>query len=501
MNNALLSETRRIKEIMGLITEKDLLSEGPGGGLDDLLRPLVKALKNNDLFQQMDVKYFDDILKAAKNSTDAVGRSFDNIVDGQSLRQIFDSLDDAGKAFVVRNLIKQGIPEFDNVVIDVVWSALGATSEQEFKTFAKTYKSVDEFIDFMTTDSDIAPEVVDVLRRYYNSNVDVATGAAARGADGVADDAAGAAARGADGLADDAAEAGTNIVKKTFNTELDVLEYLLESVGMDKSWLLKIQNEFPQLYGYMTNAARRLVGKNIDEVTSQLNAAVDGLLRNEEFKKFHYEATRGDFRAFVDDYIKPVLDFGFLAGRRNKKFHLIRDENGKKLYSVPLSMVKTTNSVLLLYAVYDAFRNMYEGMTIPQAVADAWKSSYATFVGVVVGSMIDAFKEKSNEAGDLTAEEARTLFKTNVADKLGKTFILPGETAPEEGVDYVLAKIERGVWKAEDFTGNPPVSYAIIKHSGETQVIPWTSEMEGIKWGDILSIEDKWNEFRAKHNF
>lgn len=485
MNNALLSETRRIKEIMGLITETDLLSEGPGGGLDDLLRPLVKVFKNNDLFQQMDVKYFDDILKAAKNSTDAVGRSFDNIVDGKSLRQIFDSLDDAGKAFVVRNLIKQGIPEFDNIVIDVVAEVFGLTT-QEIKELAKSFKNVDEFIEFMTTDSDIAPEVVDVLRRYYNSNVDVAAGAAARGADG---------------LADDAVEAGADIVKKTFNTELDVLEYLLESVGVDKSWLLKVKTEFPELYGYMTNSARRLVGKNIDEVTSQLNAAVDGLLRNEEFKKFHYEATRGDFRAFVDNYIRPVLDFGFLAGKRNKKLHLIRDEAGKKIYSAPLSLVKSTNTILTLYLIFDGIRNIYEGMTVPQAVADAWKSSYATFVGVVGGSIIDAFREKSDEAGDLTAEEARELFKTNVADKLGKTFILPGETAPEEGVDYVLAKIERGVWKAEDFTGDPPVSYAIIKHSGETKVIPWTSEMEGVKWGDILSIEDKWNEFRTKHNF
>lgn len=175
MDNALLVETLRIKEIMGLITETDLLSEGPGGGvLDDILKPLTKAFKNSDLLQQMDVKYFDDVLKAAKNSTDAVARSFDNIVDGKTMREIFDSLDDAGQQFVIKQLIKQGIPEFDNAVINVVWSALGAASEQEFKTFVKTYKSVDEFIKFMTNGSNIDSEVIDVLRRYYDDVVGVA---------------------------------------------------------------------------------------------------------------------------------------------------------------------------------------------------------------------------------------------------------------------------------------------------------------------------------------
>ncbi|MDA0849126.1 MAG: hypothetical protein O2827_05180 [Verrucomicrobia bacterium] len=105
----------------------------------------------------------------------------DNVIDSSSLMGLFNSLDDAGKEFVVKNFIKQGIPEFDSVVIEHIREGLDV-NEQEFEMVAKSFKSSDAYVKFMIEgmDSNMESEIAGVLKRYWNAIAVKSTDAAGR---------------------------------------------------------------------------------------------------------------------------------------------------------------------------------------------------------------------------------------------------------------------------------------------------------------------------------
>lgn len=171
MNKSILHEANRIKEIMGLTINANLLSEqGIGGILDDIITPLTKIVKSDDMFRQMDSKLFDDIVRMGKAAPESIGKTFKKIPDGATLKNLYDSLDEEAQKFVVKQLVKQGVPQLDKVLYRVVAEAMGAT-EEELITLAKSFDTLEGWTNYLKTGAESLDS--DVLMRLRKLWTDV----------------------------------------------------------------------------------------------------------------------------------------------------------------------------------------------------------------------------------------------------------------------------------------------------------------------------------------
>ena len=167
MSNSILHEANRIREIMGLTIHANLLSEQIAGLLDDIITPLTKIIKSDDMFRQMDSKLFDDIVKIGKAAPESIGKTFKKIPDGATLKNLYDSLDEKAQKFVVKQLVKQGVPQLDKVIYRVVAEAMGAT-EEELITLAKSFDTLEGWTNYLKTGADsLDPDVLVRLRKLW----------------------------------------------------------------------------------------------------------------------------------------------------------------------------------------------------------------------------------------------------------------------------------------------------------------------------------------------
>ena len=167
MSNSILHEANRIREIMGLTIHANLLSEQIAGLLDDIITPLTKIIKSDDMFRQMDSKLFDDIVKIGKAAPESIGKTFRKIPDGATLKNLYDSLDEKAQKFVVKQLVKQGVPQLDKVIYRVVAEAMGAT-EEELITLAKSFDTLEGWTNYLKTGAEsLDPDVLVRLRKLW----------------------------------------------------------------------------------------------------------------------------------------------------------------------------------------------------------------------------------------------------------------------------------------------------------------------------------------------
>ena len=167
MSNSILHEANRIREIMGLTIHANLLSEQIAGLLDDIITPLTKIIKSDDMFRQMDSKLFDDIVRIGKAAPESIGKTFKKIPDGATLKNLYDSLDEEAQKFVVKQLVKQGVPQLDKVLYRVVAEAMGAT-EEELITLAKSFDTLEGWTNYLKTGAEsLDPDVLVRLRKLW----------------------------------------------------------------------------------------------------------------------------------------------------------------------------------------------------------------------------------------------------------------------------------------------------------------------------------------------
>ena len=167
MSNSILHEANRIREIMGLTIHANLLSEQIAGLLDDIITPLTKIVKSDDMFRQMDSKLFDDIVRIGKAAPESIGKTFKKIPDGATLKNLYDSLDEEAQKFVVKQLVKQGVPQLDKVLYRVVAEAMGAT-EEELITLAKSFDTLEGWTNYLKTGAEsLDPDVLVRLRKLW----------------------------------------------------------------------------------------------------------------------------------------------------------------------------------------------------------------------------------------------------------------------------------------------------------------------------------------------
>ena len=168
MSNLILHEANRIREIMGLTIHANLLSEQLLGVLDDIITPLTKIIKSDDMFRQMDSKLFDDIVRMGKAAPESIGKTFKKIPDGATLKNLYDSLDEEAQKFVVKQLVKQGVPQLDKVLYRAVAEAMGAT-EEELIMLAKSFDTLEGWTNYLKTGAEyLDPDVLVRLRKLWN---------------------------------------------------------------------------------------------------------------------------------------------------------------------------------------------------------------------------------------------------------------------------------------------------------------------------------------------
>jgi ribonucleotide reductase alpha subunit len=116
-------------------------------------------------------------------------------------------------------------------------------------------------------------------------------------------------------------------------------------------------------------------------------------------------------------------------------------------------------------------------MTSGESVTLAFNDSYLSIIGAALGIVTKKVEEHRAEMGELTVDEVKSAFTPTVT-ALGRDIN-----------EYDFEKLSRGVWKVVDVDGDDngvQTHYVVIKHSGETTVVPF-SATEGINWGSDLT--------------
>jgi len=453
--NKLLNEVYRIKEIMGI----SLISEGIPGATSDLIRSFfgntVEAARGKaskiigDLGTVIPNNLADEIL-------DAFPRVLDNIEE-------YDNLSEPIKKGFMR--IFREIPELSSEIYNNILKQIDTTADElsgAIDEIINQSKEAGQELDYnsalnkLLMDAEISPEVGDIISANHKK------------------------------LYDEFINSGENIaspLSKRLRSESDVHAQILDALNVKYIQELR---QIPEIAPLLKKATDKMVGKTVGEIQKDFNKVIDEIQLNPNFKKFYETYFDTPWESFIKN-IKSVANTAFIADKRNwipffgeGKFgqRIINPDTGKIEKSIPSSVLKSLTIFLAADLSINVLKHYYgEGMTSGESVTLAFNDSYLSIIGAALGIVTKKVEEHRAEMGELTVDEVKSAFTPTVT-ALGRDIN-----------EYDFEKLSRGVWKVVDVDGDDngvQTHYVVIKHSGETTVVPF-SATEGINWGSDLT--------------
>jgi len=433
--NKLLNEVYRIKEIMGI----SLISEGIPGATSDLIRSFfgntVEAARGKaskiigDLGTVIPDNLADEIL-------DAFPRVLDNIEE-------YDNLSEPIKKGFMR--IFREIPELSSEIYNNILKQIDTTADElsgAIDEIINQSKEAGQELDYnsalnkLLMDAEISPEVGDIISANHKK------------------------------LYDEFINSGENIASPLSN--------------------IQELRQIPEIAPLLKKATDKMVGKTVGEIQKDFNKVIEEIQLNSNFKKFYETYFDTPWESFIKN-IKSVANTAFIADKRNwipffgeGKFgqRIINPDTGKIEKSIPSSVLKSLTIFLAADLSINVLKHYYgEGMTSGESVTLAFNDSYLSIIGAALGIVTKKVEEHRAEMGELTVDEVKSAFTPTVT-ALGRDIN-----------EYDFEKLSRGVWKVVDVDGDDngvQTHYVVIKHSGETTVVPF-SATEGINWGSDLT--------------
>jgi hypothetical protein len=287
---------------------------------------------------------------------------------------------------------------------------------------------------------------------------------------------------------DDLVSSGSNIVSpltKRITSAEEALKLIEVDLGFPLAKLRKIEG----MNKILNDAANAMIGKTIGETKKMTEEALAKITSNAKFKEAWVKYTNTPWENgklqmqkildfFVTDYEQTGGKLYWPFGGED-----ILDAAGNKKISIPRSALKTAKSFIAISFVTQVFDKWYnEGMSAYEAVTSELHEAWVGIAGFIGSEIFSSIQQARDEAGELTKEQAISSF-SSTAEQLGKSI-----------EEYDFTKIKRGVWRAVDFSDDPQ-DYAIIRHSGETHIMPWTSDLDGYSWDNL---NDDWDKLKDK---
>ena len=448
----LLTEINRMKEIMGL----PLLKEGIPGVFGDMMRTAFGATveaatgKLQRVIGSIGAAIGDDL---ADELVSALPRLLDDV-------NVWDELSDPVRKGFMR--VFREIPEMSQGIYDNILKQIDVTADEFAGAVIETMSSKnlsyeDAIIDILSA-GEVSDDVADIVQKNLRKTYD------------------------------EMVSTGSNIVNplsKRITTVEEALQIIEADLGFPLSKLRKIKG----MTKVLNDTARSMVGKTVGETKKMTEEALERIGANADFQKAWARYTNTPWQNFksdakraldilVTDYQQEGIKWYWPFGGDD-----ILDAAGNPILSLPRSAWKMTkNYAAIAFAinVWDNYVN--KGMSFYEAGTSEIHEFFIGTFGVAWNEITGLIQSWRDERGELTIDQAKTAFE-DTANQLGKSL-----------EDYEFTKIKRGVWRAVDFSDNPQ-DYAIIRHDGETHIMPWTSDLDGFNWD---SLGDGWDKISDK---
>lgn len=450
-----LLEINRMKEIMGL----SLLNEA---GIPGLASDMIRAAfgeTTQTATQKLRTIVGDIGTSISDDLADEMVTAFPRLLDDLN---VWDTLSDATRKGFMRVFAE--IPEVADSIYKNILNQANVTADEFAKAVANKMDEAAEAgrqIDYNTAVKELLEEA---------------------GVEG-ADEVSVVLAKSGRKAYDDVVEAGSNIVSplsRRIKTVAEAEAYFEELIGLP----LKKLKTIPGMQAIITQTCQKMLGKTLDEINKMTRKALDEITSNPEYVKILNRANETNWETFVRNFnaVKDTLFIGYkkTGGKWYNPFSgedLINSSDMREL-SFLRTLSKTSTTYLTGSFLVNLVLGIFKGYDAGTVVINAYDNS----IGSLIGYFTNMFSEYRDEQGDLTREEVIKAF-TPIASQLGKSMD-----------DYDFEEIQRGVFRAIDFSDNPQ-DYAIIKREGEIDMKPWTQEMENTNWTDVLVNPEKWNLF------
>jgi len=449
----LLTEINRMKEIMGI----PLLTEGGiPGFFGDMLRNAfgetvqTATSKLQRVVGNIGGAISDDL---ADELAAALPRLLDDV-------NVWDELSDPVRKGFMR--VFREIPELSEGIFDNILKQVDVTADEFAGAVIETMSSKnlsyeDAVLDILSA-SEVSDDVADIVQKNLRKTYD------------------------------EMVSTGSNIVNplsKRITTMEEALQIIETDLGFPLAKLRKIKG----MTKVINDTARSMVGKTVGETKKMTDEALERIGANADFQKAWTRYTNTTWQNFKSDaqqvLNKLVIDYQQEGTRWYWPFggDDILDAAGNPIVSLPRSAWKMTKNFAAVAFVINLWDNyVNKGMSFYEAATSEIHEFFIGTFGVAWNEITGAIQSYRDERGELTIDQTKAAFE-DTANQLGKSL-----------EDYEFTKIKRGVWRAVDFSDDPQ-DYAIIRHDGETHIMPWTSDLDGFNWDNL---GDEWDKISDK---